>query len=120
MQMYNKFKIIAMLLLLTGCAKFNQITCDRCYTPEPKCVYEQHASYVNDADYIVLQNLQSRVVVECYTSKRNPAEYCAQQFEQMGYVRLRDIPYKSANYDFLKTDTYPTRRWRDGETTPRW
>ena len=118
--MYNKFKIIAMLLLLTGCAKFNQITCDRCYTPEPKCVYEQHASYVNDADYIVLQNLQSRVVVECYTSKRNPAEYCAQQFEQMGYVRLRDIPYKSANYDFLKTDTYPTRRWRDGETTPRW
>jgi len=38
----------------------------------------------------------------------------------MGYVRLRDIPYKSANYDFLKTDTYPTRRWRDGETTPRW
>ncbi len=120
MQMYNKLKIIAMLLLLTGCAKFNQITCDRCYTPEPKCVYEQHASYVNDADYIVLQNLQSRVVVECYTSERNPAEYCAQQFEQKGYVRLRNIPYKSANYDFLKTDTYPTRRWRDGENTPRW
>ena len=37
-----------------------------------------------------------------------------------GYVRLREIPYKPADYDFLKTDTYPTRRWRGGELTPRW
>lgn len=118
--MSDKLKIIAMLLLMTGCTTFNELTCDRCYTPKPKCVYEQHKSYVNDADLIVLQNPQSRVVVECYTSERNSAEYCARQFEKRGYVRLSDIPYKSANYDFLKTDTYPTRRWRDGEITPRW
>lgn len=35
-------------------------------------------------------------------------------------VRFEDIPYKTANYDFLKTGTYPTRRWRPGEITPRW
>lgn len=118
--MSDKLKIIAMLLLLNGCAAFNELTCDRCYTPKPKCVYEQHESYVNDPDYIVLQNPQSRVIVECYTSKCNPAEYCAEQFEKRGYVRLSYMPYKSANYDLLRTDTYPTRRWRDGEVTPRW
>ena len=40
--------------------------------------------------------------------------------EKLGYVRLREIPYKPADYDLLKTDTYPTRRWRGGELTPRW
>ncbi len=118
--MSDKLKIIAILLLISGCARFNELTCDRCYTPKPKCVYEEHTSYANDADIIVLQNPQTRTIVECYTSDRNPAEYCAEQFEKRGYVRLRDIPYKPADYDFLKTDTYPTRRWRDGEITPRW
>ena len=118
--MFNKLKIVFILLLIGGCAKFNELTCDQCYTPKPKCVYEEHISYVNDADIIVLQNPQSRIIVECYTSERNPAEYCAEQFEKRGYVRLRNMPYKSAEYDFLKTDTYPTRRWRDGEVTPRW
>ena len=121
--MRNFIKNMAVLLTLavvSACAKFNEITCDRCYTPEPKCVLEQHPSYVNDENLIVLQNLNSRVLVYCYTSERNPAEYCAQQFEKKGYVRLREIPYKPADYDFLKTDTYPTRRWRGGELTPRW
>lgn len=121
--MCNTLKNMALcgaFLVLAGCAKFNEITCDRCYTPEPKCVLEQHPSYVNDDDVIVLQNLNSRVLAYCYTSERNPAEYCAQQFEKLGYVRLREIPYKTADYDFLKTDTYPTRRWRGGELTPRW
>lgn len=48
--MFNKFKTVCLLLLASaagGCAKFNEITCDRCYTPEPKCVLEQHPSYIN-------------------------------------------------------------------------
>ena len=121
--MFNKFKTVCLLLLASaagGCAKFDEITCDRCYTPEPKCVLEQHPSYINDDNVIVLQDLNSRVLAYCYTSERNPAEFCAQQFEKRGYVRLREIPYKTADYDFLKTDTYPTRRWRGGEVTPRW
>lgn len=117
------FKIGSLLIVVAvigGCAKFDEITCDRCYTPDPKCVYEQHPAYANDEDTIVLQNLHSRVLAYCYSSERNPAEFCAQSFEKLGYVRLRDIPYKPAEYDFLKTDTYPTRRWRGGELTPRW
>ena len=69
---------------------------------------------------IGLQNLRDRTIVRCYGNNENSAEDCAKYFEQKGYVRFKDIPYKTANYDFLKVDTYPTRRWRDSETTPRW
>ncbi len=69
---------------------------------------------------IGLQNLRDRTIVHCYSNGENSAEACARYFEAKGYVRFRDIPYKTANYDFLKVDTYPTRRWRDSETTPRW
>ena len=41
-------------------------------------------------------------------------------FEKQGFVRLNELPYKTADYDFLKVDTYPTRRWRDAEITSRW
>lgn len=120
--MFSKCKIviIPVLLAIAGCARFNELTCDRCYTPAPRCVYEQHPSYANDAEFIALQNPQTRIIVQCYTSERNPAEFCAQQFEKKGYIRLREMPYKAAEYDFLHTDTYPTRRWRNGEVTPRW
>lgn len=71
---------------------------------------------------IGLQNVRDRTIVRCYGSGdgAGSAEECARYFEQKGYVRFRDIPYKTANYDFLKVDTYPTRRWRDSEATPRW
>ncbi len=69
---------------------------------------------------IGLQNLNTRVVVHCYRNEHYSAEACARNFERQGYVRFRDIPYKTANFDFLKVDTYPTRRWRDQEITSRW
>ncbi len=72
-------------------------------------------------DYrIGLQDQISRTVVYCYTNSHYTAEECATYFENQGYVRLRDIPQKPASYDFLTVDTYPTRRWRAGELTPRW
>lgn len=111
------------LAFVGGCAtkaKVDSIICDRCYTPEPKCVLEQHPRYINDDEAIVLQDLNSRILAYCYDSNLNSAEYCAQEFEKLGYTRLRDIPFKTADYDVLKTDTYPTRRWRNGELTPRW
>ena len=77
-------------------------------------------NYPNDLNPIGLQNLVSREVVYCYDNSENSAERCAQYFESRGYVRFRDIPYKTADYDFLKVDTYPTRRWRDSELTSRW
>lgn len=77
------------------------------------------ATVVSDTD-IGLQNSRDRTVVHCYDSERASAEECAKYFEAKGYVRFRDIPYKTAGYDFLKVDTYPTRRWRNSEITPRW
>ena len=76
--------------------------------------------YVNEEDQINLQHPYTRVIVKCFATAREPAESCAGFFEAKGYVRFRDIPYKTANYDFLKGGSYPTRRWRSGELTPRW
>jgi len=69
---------------------------------------------------IYLQHPFTRVVARCYASAEYAANACAETFEQKGYVRFRNIPYKTANYDFLTKDTYPTRRWREREKTPRW
>ena len=69
---------------------------------------------------IYLQEPFTRVIAHCYASAEYAAESCALSFEQKGYVRLKNIPYKMARYDFLTKDTYPTRRWREKERTPRW
>ena len=71
-------------------------------------------------DEIGLQHPYDRTVVHCSSNAKYSAEDCAQYFETRGFVRFRDIPYKTAGYDFLKVDTYPTRRWRGAELTPRW
>lgn len=69
---------------------------------------------------IYLQQPFTRVVAHCYATAEYAAESCAKSFEQKGYVRFKNIPYKTARYDFLTQDTYPTRRWRENERTPRW
>lgn len=71
-------------------------------------------------DRIGLQDLRTRTIVYCYANSRYSAEDCAGYYEALGYTRMRDIPSKTANYDFLTVDTFPTRRWRSGELTPRW
>ena len=70
--------------------------------------------------YIGLQNLRSRTVVYCYDNEEATAEQCATYYETQGYTRFRNIPARTAKYDFLTVDTYPTRRWRNGELSPRW
>lgn len=76
--------------------------------------------YGNEQDTIVLQNPTSRVIATCYSTADVSAYTCARLFESKDYVRVTNIPYKTANYDKLRTDTYPTRRWRGNERTPRW
>ena len=73
----------------------------------------------NDS-YIGLQNLYSRTIVYCYDGNKYSAEQCASFYETQGYTRFRNIPSRSAKYDFLTVDTFPTRRWRNGEYSPRW
>ncbi len=87
---------------------------------ENKVVFKSRTIYANEAETIGLQNLNNRVVVYCHSNFFKSADSCAEYFEQRGYTRFRDIPYKTANFDFLTLDTYPTRRWRDSERTPRW
>ncbi len=73
-----------------------------------------------EEEMIVLQNLKNRILVYCYPSADVSATDCAARFEKQGFVQLRDIPSLPAEYDFLKGDTYPTRRWRKDEKIPRW
>ncbi len=76
--------------------------------------------YANEEKEIYLQEPYSRIIARCYASASDAAEACAMTFESRGYTRLTNIPYKTARYDFLTKDTYPTRRWRERELTPRW
>ncbi len=73
-----------------------------------------------ETDRIGLQNIHTRAIVYCYANSHYSAEDCAAYYENQGYTRMRDLPSKPARYDFLAVDTYPTRRWRNGELTPRW
>lgn len=69
---------------------------------------------------IGLQNIRTREVAYCYNNSHSTAEECAQYFETQGFIRMKYIPYKTAKFDFLTVETYPTRRWRQNELTPRW
>lgn len=84
------------------------------------CIIFMGISKASGDNYIGLQNLTTRTVVYCYDGSNHSAEECATYYETQGFTRFRDIPSRSAKYDFLTVDTYPTRRWRDGEYFPRW
>lgn len=112
--MSKTFKVLSLILLTFISA------CSWQKAEEVMHLRPSRTVYGNDQPYIILQQPQSRVIATCYRTEDVSAETCAKIFESKGYVRLRNIPYKTADYDFLKTDTYPTRRWRGGEDTPRW
>lgn len=69
---------------------------------------------------IPLENLKTREVAYCYTSAFQTAEDCAQEMENEGFVRLKDIPMVTADRNILKEGTYPTRRWRETDRVSRW
>lgn len=106
--MKKKFnRLLIPLLMLSGCFNYEKETPTYDVLP-----YHE--------DIIGLQNLESRIIVYCYNSATVTTEQCAKEFENRGYVRLTDIPRLPAEYDFLKSDTYPARRWRKDEKIPRW
>ena len=84
------------------------------------CIMFMGISKAANDNYIGLQNLRSRTIVYCYDNDDYTAEQCASHYETLGYTRFRNIPSRAAKYDFLTVDTYPTRRWRNGEYSPRW
>ena len=123
------FSALILGAFLSGCSKLPHFTtCSddmRCASApsllQPtKPVAPPKEVYANDEQSIKLQNLKTRLIVVCRESFYETAETCAQFYEKNNYVRLADIPYKVAKYDRLTKDTFPTRRWRNGERTPRW
>lgn len=68
---------------------------------------------------VILQNQNTGVLAYCRGTEQE-IEICVSRLENSCYVRLEDIPSFAAKYDYLKTGTYPTRRWREGEYSPRW
>lgn len=84
------------------------------------CIIFMGISKASNGYYIGLKNFRSQTIVYCYDSDNTTAEQCATYYEKQGYTRFSDIPSRSAKYDFLTVDTYPTRRWRNGELSPRW
>lgn len=72
--------------------------------------------YMNE---VVMQNQNTGVLAYCRGTEKE-VEVCVSRLENSCYVRLEDIPRFAAKYDYLKTGTYPTRRWREGEYFPRW
>lgn len=66
---------------------------------------------------IVLQHPENRDLVKCSASD----SACLQQYEQQGYVRLRNAP-RFASFKELPTESdYPQgSQWRDSNNIPRW
>lgn len=123
--------LFACFMLLGGCSTASNIyaslwnpdvpeTSRSALVADDSYFFRKSNRYVNDNCSIGLQNSFTREVVHCRNTFFTSAEECAQKYEAKGYTRFRDIPYKTANYDFLKVDNYPTRRWRANELTPRW
>ena len=107
MRKINKLWLLMLVLFLPGC--YNLTGQEPTYHVLP---YQENM--------IGLQNLQSRVIVYCYHSEHFTTEQCAENFENMGFVRLNDIPRLPAEYDSLQANSYPSRRWRKDEQIPRW
>lgn len=68
---------------------------------------------------VLFQNLKTRVLAYCRGDDEQIAK-CIEKLECSGYVRLTEVPHMSAKYDVLQKGSYPTRRWRKGESVPRW
>ncbi|MCQ2915110.1 MAG: hypothetical protein MJ247_07970 [Alphaproteobacteria bacterium] len=69
---------------------------------------------------IVLQHTITREIVYCDGTDVNKMDICATDFERDGFVRLTDKPNFRAKDDLPRPGSYPTRRFRDNQNTPRW
>ena len=88
---------------------------------QPMPTYYGDISATQSAEGILLIHPVTRTQILCYDLPGESAVQCAENFRATGYVLVTDIPQVSANYDFLRKNTSPTRRWRGGgEVVPRW
>ena len=68
---------------------------------------------------VILQNLESRVLAFCRGSKK-AIDVCVERLSCAGFTRISNVPRLPAKYDLAPNKGYPARRWREGESVPRW
>lgn len=70
---------------------------------------------------IVLQQPVTREIFVCGDEENSTAEDCAFYMEmEKGFVRLTDKSLFPGKDDIPQDGSYPTRRYRDNQTIPRW
>ncbi len=119
-----KYKGSALALFLL----FFVVGCTHCGTvlwSEEECEKEAEVVVLgtqpqNRQTTIFLVNQDTGELACCQDTPNVSAEECAWALEQKCFKRVEDLPRGIASYDILKSGTYPTRRWRDGEIAPRW
>lgn len=116
MKIKNIIPLFAVCALLSGCVVTE---------PEPSCEEVEELVILATTP----QNVQSRIFLVnqntgelacCTDTEFGSAEDCALALEKECFKRVEDIPYNMSKDDILKANTYPTRRWRDNEHSPRW
>ena len=101
------------------CSEEAMLPYQPCMQPMP--TYYSDISATETQEGILLQHPVTRTQVLCYDLPSEDAVTCAQNFMASGYVLITDIPQVSANYDVIRPNSYPTRKWRNGgEYVPRW
>ncbi len=112
MKIKNTLLYMFCVLLLSACAPKQ---------PQETGMIVLAASSQNINSMILLQDKTTGDLICCSDTATSTAEECAQAFERDEcYVRVKDIPSRPAIFDPLTTNTYPTRKWREFESAPRW
>lgn len=73
----------------------------------------------HDSNQVIMQNLESRVLAFCRGSQI-AIDVCVERLSCAGFERITNVPRVTAKYDLAPTKGYPARRWREGESVPRW
>ena len=73
----------------------------------------------HNKNQVIMQNLETRVLAFCRGSQQI-IDACVEHFSCIGFERITNVPRVAAKYDLAPTKGYPARRWREGESVPRW
>lgn len=69
---------------------------------------------------VILQHPVTREVFYCESDEYVSAAVCAAELEDEGFVRLQDKSVFAGKDDMPQKGSYPSRRYRDHQSVPRW
>ena len=73
----------------------------------------------HNKNQVIMQNLETRVLAFC-RGTQEMIDACVGQLGYMGFEKITNVPRVTAKYDLVPNKGYPARRWREGESVPRW